>query len=61
MSQIPTEQKALKYLRAVEAEGRIVKRVIIEGKRIELELTTEMEMLTEFDAVDMRYDETGAS
>ncbi|WP_238393934.1 hypothetical protein, partial [Rhodovulum sulfidophilum] len=55
------EKRALNYLRALEAEGRVVKRVVIEGRRIEFELETEQEVLSEFDRVDMRYDEARAS
>lgn len=49
-----TAEKKANYLKAFEAEGRVVKRVVIEGKRIELELETEPEKLSEFDKVDMR-------
>lgn len=61
MPAVTTEKKALNYLKAFEADGRVVKRVVIEGKRIELELETEPENLSEFDKVDMRYDKAGAS
>lgn len=61
MSALTAEKKALSYLRAFEAEGHIVKRVVIEGKRIELELETTTAGPYDFDKVDMRYDKAGAS
>lgn len=61
MPSMTAERKALTYLKAFEAEGRVVKRLAIEGKRIELELETMPEDLSKFDRVDMRYGKAGAS
>jgi len=58
---LTAEKKALSFLRALEAEGHIVKRVVVEGKRIELELETITAKPYDFDTVDLRYDKAGAS
>lgn len=61
MPALSAEKKALSILKALEAEGHIVKRVVVEGKRIELELETVAAKPYDFDKVDMRYDKAGAS
>ncbi|WP_299632016.1 hypothetical protein [uncultured Roseobacter sp.] len=61
MPTITVEKKALSFLKALEAEGHIVKRVVVEGKRIELELETTTAGSCDFDKVDMRYDKAGVS
>lgn len=61
MPALTSEKKALKYLDAFEATGRIVKRVIIDGKRIELELENDHDHASEFDKVDMRHGEAGTA
>jgi len=61
MPALTAEKKALSFLRALEADGHIVKRVVVEGKRIELELETITAKPYDFDKVDMRYDKAGAS
>ena len=61
MPAISAEKKALKYLDAVEATGRVVKRIVIDGRRIELELEIESDELSEFDKVDMRHDKAGVA
>ncbi|TNJ48090.1 hypothetical protein [Phaeobacter sp. B1627] len=61
MPAVTVEKKALQYLKTFETDGRVVKRVVIEGKRIELEFETEPEVISEFDKVDMRHGKTGTS
>lgn len=61
MPALTAEKKALSFLKALEAEGHVVKRVVIEGKRIELELEKTSAEACDFDKVDMRYDKAGAS
>jgi hypothetical protein len=51
------EQSALSLLAAFENAGKSVSRVIVEGKRIELVLSTEHDA-DEFDRIDMRHDKT---
>jgi hypothetical protein len=51
------EQSALSLLAAFENAGKSVSRVIVEGKRIELVLSTEHDV-DEFDRIDMRHDKT---
>ncbi|QFT59188.1 hypothetical protein FIU94_10155 [Sulfitobacter sp. THAF37] len=48
------EQKALSLLRAFERAGKMVTRVSIDGRKIELELSTG-EIADEFDRIDMRH------
>lgn len=57
VAQSKVEQQALGLLRAFERAGRNVKRVVIEGKRIELELV-QGDSQDEFDGIDMRHDKT---
>ena len=57
MAAISLEQKALKLLATFEKAGKSVRRVTIEGRRIELELSSKEE-LDEFDRIDMRHDKT---
>lgn len=51
------EQKALNMLRAFEQAGKSVTRVTIEGRKIELELSSG-EGGDEFDGIDMRHGKT---
>lgn len=51
------EQNALSLLNAFEKAGKVVSRVTIDGRRIELELATG-ETPDEFDRIKMRYDKT---
>ena len=51
------EQSALSLLAAFESAGKSVSRVIVEGKRIELVLSTEHDD-DDFDKIDMRHDKT---
>jgi hypothetical protein len=51
------EAKALSLLSALEASGRPVSRVVLEGRRIEVVLTSN-ENVDEFDRIDMRHDKT---
>jgi len=51
------EQKALSLLRAFEGEGRLVRRVSIEGRKIEIELSKEG-VTDEFERIDMRHGKT---
>ena len=48
------ERKALNMLKMLEGTGRTVSRVVIEGKRMEFELTAD-ETADEFDGIDMRH------
>lgn len=57
MSAASLEKKALGLLKAFEAAGKSVSRVVVDGRRIELELSTG-ESVDEFDRVDMRHDKT---
>lgn len=52
-----TEQKALNLLNVFERAGKPVSRVVVEGRRIEIELATR-EDSDEFDRIDMRYGKT---
>jgi hypothetical protein len=61
MPALSAEKKALSFLRALEAEGHIVKRVVVEGKRIELELESTTAGPYDFDKLELRYDKAGAS
>ena len=51
------EQKALSLLNAFEKAGKSVGKVVVEGKRIELELLSR-DAVDEFDRIDMRYGKT---
>lgn len=57
VSAIRLEQKALSLAKAFERSGRTVKRVIVDGRRIELEFSTEV-AVDAFDTIDMRHGET---
>jgi phage gp29-like protein len=48
------EQRAIALLRAVEKAGKTVSRVVVDGRRIELELASG-ESVDEFDRIDMRH------
>ena len=52
-----TEQAALSLLKAFESAGQPVSRVIVDGKRIELELAISDDR-DEFDRIDMRHGKT---
>lgn len=47
-----TEDRALKYVHAFERDGKTVRKVLIDGRKIELTLD-DGTALDEFDAVDM--------
>lgn len=49
------ERKALSFLAALESAGRSVRKVVIEGHRIEFELTSSDSDEDEFDKIDMRH------
>jgi len=51
------ERKALTLLNAFENAGKPVSRVIVDGRRIELELSSIQES-DEFDRIDMRHGKT---
>lgn len=51
------ERKALSLLNAFENAGKSVARVIVDGRRIELELSSPPDR-DEFDRIDMRHGET---
>ena len=57
MAMANVEQLALRVLNTFEAAGKSVKRVTIEGKRIEIELS-KFEAADEFDRIDMRHGKT---
>ncbi|WP_299411926.1 hypothetical protein [uncultured Sulfitobacter sp.] len=57
MSAPKIEQRALNILDAFEKSGRVVSRVTIEGRKIELVLSKEL-IVDEFERVDMRHDKT---
>ena len=57
MSARNLEEKALSLLAAFENAGRAVSRVVIEGRRIELELAMG-EDSDEFSRIDMRHGKT---
>lgn len=47
-----TSQRAVSLVEAMESRGKTVRRVIVDGRRIELELANG-EPVDDFDAVDM--------
>jgi len=51
------EKKALVLLKALEAAGKSVSRVAVEGRRIEFVLSSG-ESVDEFDRIDMRHGKT---
>lgn len=51
------ENTALRLLAAFERSGRIVSKVVIDGKKIEFVLDSDRER-DEFDQIDMRHDKT---
>lgn len=57
MKRTKLELDALGLLNAFERAGKVVRRVTIDGRRIELELATG-ETQDEFDRIDMRHDKT---
>lgn len=57
MARTSIEEKALRLLNSFERAGRTVGRVTIEGRKIELVLTTE-QRVDEFERIDMRHDKT---
>ncbi|MEP1765265.1 MAG: hypothetical protein ABJJ53_01225 [Sulfitobacter sp.] len=57
MSASTVEQRALSLLSTFEKAGKTVSRVTIEGKKIELVLSTGP-TADEFERIDMRYDKT---
>lgn len=57
MSALEIERRALSLLNAFETACRLVSRVTIEGKKIELVLSSGP-TADEFERIDMRYDKT---
>lgn len=57
MSASAVEQRALSLLNTFEKSGRTVSRVTIEGRKMELVLSSEPTG-DEFERIDMRYDKT---
>jgi len=57
MASTNLEQSALSLLTAFEKAGKSVSRVIVEGKRIELVLSTEHDA-DDLDRIDMRHGKT---
>ncbi len=55
MAGLTIEQKALRALIAFERAGRSVRRVTLEGRKIELVLSSEAEV-DEFERIEMRHD-----
>ncbi len=51
------EQKALSLLKTLEASGKAVSSISVEGRRIELVLSSG-ERVDEFDRIDMRHGKT---
>lgn len=51
------EEKALSLLTALENAGRSVSRIAVEGRRIEIVLSTG-DSADEFDGIDMRHGKT---
>ncbi|WP_081533240.1 hypothetical protein [Rhodovulum sp. P5] len=51
------EKKALDLLNALEGAGKSVSRIAVEGRRIEIVLTSDT-MADEFDRIDMRHGKT---
>lgn len=57
MSATSLEKRALSLLTTFEKAGKVVRRVTIEGRRIEIELTSG-DSQDEFDRIDMRHGKT---
>ena len=57
MSAKQIELRALSLLTTFEKAGKLVRRVTIEGRRIEIELT-QGEIVDEFDGIEMSHDKT---
>ncbi len=57
MAAVSLEKKALGLLNALESAGKSVSRIAVEGRRIELVLSTG-ESVDEFDGIDMRHGKT---
>lgn len=55
MARTTIEDKALRLLRTFESAGRSVRRVTVDGKKIEIVLT-EPNSPDEFERINMRYD-----
>lgn len=54
MAQSTLEQKALSLLKTFESAGKTVTRVVVEGRRIEIEIY-KGEDRDEFEKIDMRH------
>jgi uncharacterized protein YkuJ len=50
--------RALSLLRTFEQAGRPVKRVVIDGRKLEFEFVKREDSQDEFDGIDMRHDQT---
>jgi len=57
MSLTKVEQRALSLLNTFESAGKLVSRVTIEGRKIELVLSKEQDV-DEFEGIDMRHGKT---
>ncbi|WP_394181440.1 hypothetical protein [Yoonia maritima] len=57
MARTSIEEKALRLLHVFERAGRSVRRVTVDGKKIELVLA-ETPVVDEFERIDMRHDKT---
>ena len=57
MARTSIEEKALRLLHVFERAGRSVRRVTVDGKKIELVLA-DTPVVDEFERIDMRHDKT---
>ncbi len=57
MTATKLEQLAIRLLNAVEGAGKTVSRVIVDGRRIEIEILKE-DSVGDFDRIDMRLGKT---
>ncbi|WP_299663911.1 hypothetical protein [uncultured Ruegeria sp.] len=54
MSGLTNEARAVKYINAFEDAGKTIRKVVVEGKRVEIEFVDPDEGKDEFDKLDMR-------
>lgn len=57
MADSTIEKKALRVLAAFESAGRSVSRIVLDGRKIELVISSRDEP-DEFERIDMRHDKT---
>ena len=57
MARITTEEKALSLVNAFERSGRVIGRVTIDGRKIELVMASD-QPADEFERIDMRHGKT---